>query len=265
MERQASLQTSIFGGFNKKSVLKYIDELCAQNKEATEMLDKKIAGLEEKNKTLEEAFARQSDALGAFEKQETLHAQETESMRRTLEERDLELRRRQEATEEKERECRAQQEKCRQLTLRAEALEYKGKKYDEVVAQVAGAFLEARLSAAEIIKAAEQKANRLTATTMESIQSLTGQIDAFKGDVISLRATLQASMAELQQRIDVIDSSIDTLDAAVRAAELCEKPVEEVPVEPEAEETGSIPAEEEADPAEQPNDEPKPRGDGFFW
>ncbi|WP_312645186.1 hypothetical protein [Hydrogenoanaerobacterium sp.] len=259
MERQVTFKASVFGGFHKKSVLKYIDELCEQNKTALDDLNQKIADLEEKNQALLENITQLDGNIQGLEDDSANQLDQIQNLETTIANLNLEILRQQQAMEDKDRDIKAQQEKCRQLTLRAESLEHKGRKYDEAMMQIGSALMEARHSADGIIKAAEQKASRLTVTTIESIQSLAQQISTFKGDVSTLRVTLQSSMEELEQRLDAIDNSIDTLDAAVKAAEFYREPEQAV------EETSAV-QEVEIEPEQQPTGgKPKAQSAEFFW
>ena len=52
MEQEIAFETSAFGGFNKKSVLKYIDELGEQNRSVVEGLERQLAEAQAKNQEL---------------------------------------------------------------------------------------------------------------------------------------------------------------------------------------------------------------------
>lgn len=266
MERQTTFKTSMFGGFHKKSVLKYIDELCEQNQTAIDDLNKKIAELEGQNQGLTENINQLGEQIQGMEDDAAKQLEHVKSLETNIADLNLEVLRRQQALDDKDREIKAYQEKCRQLTLRAESLEYKGKKYDEAMVKIGNAFMDARQSADDIIKAAEQKASRITATTIESIQSLAQQISTFKGDVTTLRVTLQSSIEELEQRLDAIDSSIETIDAAMKSVEFCD----EITNETESSEKKEIIEEQQEDKkqpfqAQPKGAKPKAQPTEFFW
>lgn len=221
MERQVTFHTSLFGGFNKKSVLQYIDEMCGQNESSLQELNNKIAELQTNNDGFTGTITQMGAELQTLRDeamQKGVEVIERSSvLQQTIRDLNAEIDHQQRLMDDKDREIKIQQEKCRQLLLRAESLEYKGRKYDDSMALIGGAIIEAQKSAEGIIKAAEHKASRLTITTMESIQSLAGEIRTFKGDISTLRSTLQQSMEDLEQRLDSIDNSLDTIDAAVKA------------------------------------------------
>ncbi|MEG1631036.1 MAG: hypothetical protein RR423_02125 [Hydrogenoanaerobacterium sp.] len=221
MERQVTFSTNMFGGFNKKSVLRYIDELCEQNESSVQELNAKIADLQSNNDgftgTITQLGSELQTLRDTLQEETGKNSKCSSDAAETIKELNAELERQQHLIEDKDREIKIQQEKCRQLLLRAESLEYKGRKYDDSMAQIGEAIIEAQKSAAAIVKAAESKASRLTATTIESIHNLAGEIRTFKGDITMLRTTLQQSMAELEKRLDGIDSSLDTLDSAMKS------------------------------------------------
>ncbi len=266
MEQEIAFETSAFGGFNKKSVLKYIDELGEQNRSVVEGLERQLAEAQAKNQELAGAV----EALNAKVKQvEQESAQKAEGLEQTVAELREDLAQQRNTLREREAELAREHEEHRQLAMRAENLERKGRKYDEAMLQIGSALMEARESADDIIKEAQQKAGQISADTVESIRQLGSEVSTFKSDVATLRVTLQFSMSELERRLDAIDSSIDTLDAAVRGVEFRGEPV----VQPD------ISSEEETAPAqeEQPQQEDeagempkKEREQGakpanFFW
>ena len=231
MERQITFNTNLFGGFNKKSVLKYIDDLCGQNEVTVQELTTKITEMQTRSEGFTGTITQLGSELEAMRATTAQRSEQEVTMEQTIKELNTEIDRQQRLVEDKEREIKIQQEKCRQLLLRAESLEYKGRKYDESMALIGGAIIEAQRSAEGIIKAAENKASRLTVTTMESIQSLAGEIRTFKGDITMLRSTLQQSMSDLEQRLDSIDSSLDNLDAAVKTTGVVKDDAEQEPEE----------------------------------
>lgn len=289
MELPESFDTSTFGGFNKKTVLKYIDELCEKAKLTEDGLKEQIAqkeaeakGLLERIETLEAAAAKHQDHKSTLEE--------------TIAELDRELRRQRSAAETYERELGEQKERARQLALRSEGLEMKSRKYDEAMAQIGGALMDARQSAAGVVKTAEEKAARITQAAVDSVHSLAQQVGGFKGDISALRKALQMTMAELANRLDELDNGITQLSGAVEAqlseysgAQPAEEPEEaalqqekapeEAPDEPVEEPAAPQPApweaveEDEPETTEEPEVTPEPPEEAqpaaaapkFFW
>lgn len=217
MQRQITFSTTALGGFEKKSVLNYIDELCEKNQNAMTELNDKIAQLEQKNGDLSKTVEQLNEQVEGFQKKAITTTERSRSLQRTIDELSEEIARQQDIIKERDQALKQHQEKSRQLLLRAESLEYKGRKYDEAMHRIGQTFAAATQSADDIVKAAEAKASRMTAATIESIQGLAKQISSFKGDIGTLRGTLQQSLAELEERLDGMDSSITKLGVAVQA------------------------------------------------
>lgn len=217
MQRQISFSTTAFGGFEKKSVLNYIDELCEQNQKTLAELNEKIAELEQKNSDLSKTVEQLNEQVEGFQKKAITSTERSRSLQRTIDELSEEIARQQDIGKERDQALKQHQEKSRQLILRAETLEYKGRKYDEAMHRIGQTFAAATQSADDIVKAAEVKASRMTAATIESIQGLAEQISTFKGDIGTLRGTLQQSLVELEERLDGMDNSISQLGFAVKA------------------------------------------------
>lgn len=210
MDLPESFDTSTFGGFNKKTVLKYIDELCEKAKANEDELKEQIAQKEAEAKGLKER-------IEALEATASKHQDHKSTLEETIAELDRELRRQRSAAETYERELGEQKNVNRQIAMRSEALEIKSRKYDEAMSQIGGALMDARQSASGVLKSAEQKAAQITKAAVDSVHSLTTQVSGFKGDIASLRKALQVTMAELAGRLDELDNGITRLSGSMDA------------------------------------------------
>lgn len=270
MERQVTFKTSAFGGFDKKSVLKYIDELCAENQQVVAGLNSKLAEMGGEREKLTTEVQSLNGQVEELRRDAVQSAENSLTLQETITGLKAEMRRQQTLMDEKDRDIRMQQEKCRQLTLRAESLEYKTRKYDEAMSRIGDTFMEAQQSADGILKAAEHKVGQLTHATIESIQGVAEQIGGFKADAAALRATVQNSLSDLGQRLDAIDQSVDALERVVKAAEQYEGPALEFEAVQCEETQAEQPVFEEASTASQEQEEPAQAGAAapnseFFW
>lgn len=263
MDKQITFNTSMFG-FQKKAVLKYIDQLGEENQNAMAALKEQIAEMEKNSGELSETVGGLNGEVTGLQQKLTSQTERARGLQRAIDDLSAEIERQQGIIDEKNEELKQYQSKCKTLEMRAESLEYKGKKYDEVMYRIGGTFVHASQSADEIIKAAEKKASRMTAETIESIQHLAQQVGTFKGDVGVLRGALQKALSELERRLDGIDRSISQLDSEVKAIELIDMdqtPAEQEPIQPHVQNawTGedlltaeqapeSLPEEEQAEP-----------------
>ena len=215
MEDSGVLKTTTFGGFDKKSVLAYIDSLNEQFHTAeadyraklgeyAKAQDSQLAHI----KRLEAQLADQEGKLAAvaeeLEKERALHRQTLESVS-GMEERNAAL---QKQVSDGERELQIQLERCRQLQFKAESLDYKSKKYDEMSGQIGDALLEAKRSAEAIVEEAKGKAAEIVAQAHEYMRGFYSELSTFKGDSARLRKSIEEILFVLNDRIDVMQEVV---------------------------------------------------------
>ena len=146
MEDIGVFKTTTFGGFDKKSVLTYIDSLNEQHHQAQEEANAKLAEYAKAQESqlahihhLEEQLADQEGKLNAVAEQleqERVQARQALEQIAALEEKNQAL---EKQVSDGERELQIQLERCRQLQFKAESLDYKSKKYDAMSSQIGDA------------------------------------------------------------------------------------------------------------------------------
>ena len=208
MDLPEGFDTATFGGYNKKSVLRYFDDIKKKEKMAQEEHAKQLAqkdaesrGLLERIQTLEAAASKILEHKTALEN--------------TIVELRQELERQRGVAAQYEQQLREQEESRRQLMSHSENLDSKSKKYDEAMAQIGGAFMEARRGADKILKDAEVKAEQITQQAKESVRGLVIRVGGFKQDIGTLRQTMQGTLSEMTRRLNELDQSIDKLCTSV--------------------------------------------------
>lgn len=208
MADQAVFKTAAFGGFDKASVLGYIDQLnqAAQNAQAE--LQKKITSLEGQNRELsgqlEEKRKKMMDLENALQAEQA-KSRETNSLVNNL---NLEIARQGKALEEKCREVRLCQEKCRQFQFKAEAMEYKAQKFDEASLDIGTVILEARQTANGILEEAEVKAKEITSDAEQRLRAAYQDMEKLQGGVTDLRRMIDSAVETLDGDLSRIDASL---------------------------------------------------------
>ena len=131
MEQKAEFKTSLFGGYEKESVLKYIDDMSRTAAESEAKLQEQIEQITRSRRELEEQIAefekRMQDASETIDAEKGKNKKLSEMIGLLQEEIDRQRRQ----GESRTREYQAAQEKNRQLQEQVRQVEEKSKLYDE--------------------------------------------------------------------------------------------------------------------------------------
>ena len=194
MGEAGTFKTTTFGGFDKKSVLSYIDALneqfhaaeadyAAKLEEYARAQDSQVAHI----KKLEAQLADQEGKLTAVAEQLEKERGIARQAQEMISELDTQNKALQKQLSDSERELQIQIERGRQLQFKAESLDYKSKKYDELSGQIGDAMIEAKRNADQIIAEANGKAAQITDQAhayMRNFYSELGSFTKSTGDVI---------------------------------------------------------------------------------
>lgn len=192
MEQQEGIfKTAAFGGFDKKSVLTYIETLT----------EKHLAEEEELRRRMQE-FSKAQDSQVAYikklESQVTDLEGKLEAVATQLEtERSVsphaasqinELLQKNGELEKQvdtlEQEVKLQAERSRQLQFKAESMTYKSQKYDEMSNQIGDAMLVAKSNADKMVNDAKKQAEDLCAQAEAKAAILTEQAEAHAAEIV---------------------------------------------------------------------------------
>lgn len=215
MEDTGVFKTTTFGGFDKKSVLAYIDSLNEQQHQAQEEANVKLAEYAKAQESqlahirhLEAQLADQEGKWKAASQQLELERTQTRQALEqiaSLEEKNRAL---EKQVSDGERELQIQLERCRQLQFKAESLDYKSKKYDAMSSQIGDALLDAKHNAEAIVAQAQRQAEEITAQAHTSMRQFQSELSTFKGDAARLRKSIEDILFVLNDRIDVMQEVV---------------------------------------------------------
>lgn len=210
---QALLKTCMFGGFEKKQVLTYIDRLREQNLAA-------MTELETRMEQMSAARGELANQVGSFERKITELEEQLDQRGEHI--RELtgvidglkgEIERQQRNTVDLDRELSGQREQNRQLMLKANTSEYKARRYDDVSSQVGEIMIEAQKSAREVLAAAEQKAVEIQDSAITATEHVSGEIYSLRTDLGTIRSNLEQAMRAFSERLDAIDGVISEMES----------------------------------------------------
>ncbi|WP_191440656.1 DivIVA domain-containing protein [Anaerotruncus colihominis] len=208
-------KTAAFGGFDKKSVLNYIDTLNEKMNAAEADYESRLAEYSRAQesqvahiKRLEAQLAEQDGKLTAVAEQlekEREVARQAQTMITDLDAQNQDLKKQ---LSDSERELQIQIERSRQLQFKVESLDYKSKKYDEVSGQIGDAMIEARRNADQIIADARTSAAQIVAEARHQMQGFHSELSSFKGDASRLRKSIEEILFVLNDRVDVMQEIV---------------------------------------------------------
>lgn len=225
MGESGFFKTTALGGFDKKTVLNYIDSLNEgfhkTELEHQEKLDEFTKAQESQVvhiKKLEAQLAEQNAKLLAVAnqlEQERGVARQAQEMIATLDDKNRLL---QKERADTEREVQIQLERGRQLQFKAESLDYKSKKYDELSTQIGDTLIEARQNAEQIVAAANDKADMIFRQANDHLKNLFTELGSFKNDSGRLRKSVEEILFVLNDRVDVMQEVVRSIEKRFSAS-----------------------------------------------
>ena len=244
LSEQMGFKSSMFG-FDKKMVMDYIYKLGEETKRQEQAFNARMTELE---RSREETARRAGEAEGRLEEVTAQLQQEKDASAeaaRMIQSLSDEIERQKRLSAEKEREIQIQNERCRQLQFKAESLECRSRKYEELSRNVGDILLAAKANAEEIVAKAREEADGIA-------QSVTHATIQFDEEYRQVKEGFALMKEAVMAAFDSMEKRMETLDRALAAA------------------TGSqeepAPAEEEASGEENPFDalarETAPREEG---
>lgn len=215
MEDSGVFKSTTFGGFEKKSVLSYIDTLNEQFHETEVRYQEKIEEFEKAQesqlshiKSLEATAADNEGKLTAVAEQleaERKLAKQANSMISELQEKNDAL---QKKMDDNERELQIQLERNRQLQFKVESLEYKSRKYDDFSNQIGNTLIEAKQNAEKIIRTANANAKEISLQAQNYMKNFYAELSSFNNDAKSLQKSSEEILFVLNDRVDVMQDII---------------------------------------------------------
>lgn len=201
MEDQGIFKVSMFGGFDKQSVLTYVDDMIEKAQERENSLQKRCDELlSERDKY----FAQVKDLQ---HKVDTIaeSASKFSETEKDLSQKDARIK-------ELEAQLASTKKQLSALQTHAAENEEKGRKYDSVTAQVGAVMVEAQKQADAIIARARQKADDIAQDSVNHIYAINKRLDEFKNDLYRLRSYTAETLQTFDQKIEQIDISIKEVE-----------------------------------------------------
>lgn len=194
MTDQGIFKSSVFGGFDRQSVLTYVDDQARRFKDREDQLQKRTRELEEELETLGEEKKHLTDQV----RQLTEKVEQYMELEQNLSERDARVAR-------LEEELAAAGREREEMMQRVSQGDEKGRKYDAIASQVGIVMVEAQKQGDTIVARAHQQAERVAQESVSNIYELNKRVDAFKDDMYRLHAFSVQTLQALDQKMAQID------------------------------------------------------------
>lgn len=210
-DEQVILKTSLVGGFAKNDVLSYIDKLRNEN-------EKNVLNLKDSLGDMEKAGEELKNQIGSFEttisNMEAQLSQKSGKIGELLGKVDslkTEIAHTEKSKEEIEKELGKEREYTRALQQKAQGLEVKAKRYDEMSQKVGEVLLTAREDADSIIKKADMEAKSITQSAALASYRIAGEMQELKGEINNMRDNMKKLTESFDLRLNEADRIIEEL------------------------------------------------------
>lgn len=205
---EGQFKTSLFGGFEKDSVLRFVNELIEKNtaaenayKKQIEELTERVQLLDGRNTDFERRVTRLEENL--VEKDSRLNQAEALAQELTVQ-----VQKQATQLREKDREVQIQTERNRQLQSKAEEMEQKSKKYDTVSGEIGNMMLEAKKNAALIEERARASVRDIVEDAHHSAAAVLTQFQSLQGDLRTLRQGMDKAHQLFTDRLDELEGTL---------------------------------------------------------
>lgn len=212
MEQNKILKSAAFGGFEKKSVLNYIDELTTKSSNMENSLNDKIKEISQANDELSKQVQDFNNIVSSLEKQLKDEREKISELTGEIDQLNLNMLEQKKTEHELKKELQINSEQNRILTDKLKIAEAKAGRFDETAINVGSLMIDAKTSAQKIIDKAMLDANDIKKTTSKNIENISSEIVEFKKDVDNLRSTVNTVVGSISSRLDMLVSSIDEIE-----------------------------------------------------
>lgn len=229
LSEQMGFKSSMFG-FDKKMVMDYIYKLGEETKRQEQMFNARMTELEhareETARRAGEAEGRLEEVTAQLQKQKDAAAEAA----RLIQSLSDEIERQKRVSAEKEREIQIQNERCRQLQFKAESLECRSRKYEELSRNVGDILLAAKANAEEIVAKAREEADSISQTVTDVTIQFEEEYRQVKEGMALMKEAVMAAFDAMEKRMETLDEAL-----AAAAPKVQEEPaVEEAPAQEES-------------------------------
>ena len=212
MREQKILQTSMFGGFDKKQVLEYIDRLREENRENQAELqaniDEMVAARQELTKQVEDSKLR----IVQMESQLQSGSERIKELTDTVQSLNMQIEGCKDKLLQSESSVSMYHEQYQGIKNKALLYEERANRYDELSNAVGDIILEAKQRAKSIENEAENKARLSDEYARGSLNRASLELKSLRFTVGEIKNNTTAMTEELNRRIHAIEEVLDSVE-----------------------------------------------------
>lgn len=215
MENQGVFKSKIFGGFSKKDVLSYVDEMHQKAKNIEQELDNKIDALEKSNKELNIEILGYKEQILEIEQEVDSEKQKNSDLSFIIQDLKDEIEAQKRIVDTKEREISLHLESNRQLRMKNETLASKNKKFEELECQIADTMLEAKKAATVMLNEAQKKADEVTSQSTLAVADIKENIAGFRAEIAVLKSAFNAFSNAFTKQLESLESATENAEKSL--------------------------------------------------
>ena len=194
MEKDGVFKTSVFGGFDKQSVLSYVNEMIEKGQEKERQLTTRCEDAERERDLYLKKYNEESNKTASLQEK----IRQLEEANTALEEKEKELQK----LREQEESSRA---KIAELNGLLAGYEESGRKYNEVASKVGAVMVEAQKQADVIVARAHMQAEQVAQEAISNIYHINKCFDQAMEDVYRLRTFAGQTMQAFDEQMAQLD------------------------------------------------------------
>ncbi len=212
MSENKFIKSTAFGGFDRKSVLAYIDEITAKSTKTEAELTAKLTTLTSANDDLSAQIAEFNNQISSLEGSIKDEREKMLKLTSEIDSLNSNILAQTAKINEDSREIHLKEQQTKLLMDKIETLEDKNNEYNRTLQHVGGIIAEATTSADSIIEKAMREANLIKENSLSKLSFISEEIDNFRHNVDNLRSTVSEVMTSISIRLDTLVESIDEVD-----------------------------------------------------
>lgn len=216
MEEQVVFKSAVVGGFDKDSVLDYIEQLNKRAKNNEIVLTKKIEDINESNKNLKSKNEELVKSIEIYQKELRDRDEQIKQEKDNVSKNDDIIKNLKKDIEQLDglvnklrRDLDSEIAKNQDINFRYNKEIEKSKRYEQSVMQIGTAMVEAQNKADIIVLEAKNKVLKMSEDTESILKIAADRLDEFKIDVANLKNVVKSQMGTLINKVSSIDEAIE--------------------------------------------------------
>lgn len=217
LEQQNALKVTTFGGFEKKSVLSYIDEITSKSSSMENSLNEKIKEITLANDELTKQVNDFGIKMSSLERQLKDERNKIGVLTGEIDQLNLNILSQKKTEQELDKELKINIEQNKILSSKLNVAESKANKFDETAIDVGSLLIDAKSAAQKIIDKAMFDVNDIKETTNKNINNISAEVTNFKKDVDNLRCTIDDVVGSISNRLNSLIVSVEQIEKRCQA------------------------------------------------